>query len=274
MPDQFTTYSADHRLRKIFSLECAVELARGQKEARRHFAQLTRAIERHGSRNLREFHHELARISPRAAGEYSYMNPAARVRWLQDVFTVFAESADDSAVDFSDMRTLTVIDQRWFTTREQWDFDLDAIKRRLWAGLRGLNYFGMIEFAWFADRSWQGNERLIAPHFQGVVWDISEPRLAAARRRFTGGLDGTVPLWCRQVDNLAGALSYAIKAPCYGYSAGRPLPDRPPKRRSRRLSLALHYFFLTQLGGYCFPDLAVAGGRGVDVLRAARAATR
>ena len=132
----------------------------------------------------------------------------------------------------------------------------------------------MIEFAWFADRSWRDGERLIASHFQGVVWDVSEPRLPGARRRFSSGLDGTVPIWCRQVDNLAGALSYAVKAPCYGYSAGRPLPDRPPKRCSRRLSLALHYFFLTQLGGYSFPDLAVAGGRGVDVLRAARAATR
>ena len=207
------------------------------------------------------------------------MNPAARVRWLQDVFTVFDDAADDSAIDLSDMRTLTVIDQRWFTTRKDWDFDLDAIKRRLWAGLRGLNYFGMIEFAWFADRGWHDGERLIAPHFQGVVWDISEPRLAGARRRFSGGLDGTVPIWCRQVDNLAGALSYAVKAPCYGYSAGRPLPDQPPKRRSRRLSLALHYFFLTQLGltqlgGYSFPDLTVAGGHGADVLRAARAATR
>jgi hypothetical protein len=106
----------------------------------------------------------------------------------------------------------------------------------------------MIEFAWFADRSWHDGERLIAPHFQGVVWDVSEPQLAAVRRCFSGGLDGTVPIWCRQVDNLAGALSYAIKAPCYGYSAGRPRPNRPPKRCSRWLSLALHYFFLTHLG--------------------------
>jgi hypothetical protein len=56
----------------------------------------------------------------------------------------------------------------------------------------------MIEFAWFADRGWHDGERLIAPHFQGEVWEISEPRLAGARRRFSGGLDGTVPLWCRR----------------------------------------------------------------------------
>jgi hypothetical protein len=270
MPDQFTPHSTDHWIRTTLSTKRAAELARGREEARRHFTQLTRAIERYGPRNLREFHRELARISPRAAGEYSYMNPAARVLWLRNIFTAF----EQSAVDLSDARTLTLIDQRWFTTREHWNFDLDAIKRRLWAGLRGLNYIGMIEFAWFVDRGWRGDELLIAPHFQGVVWDVSEPRLAAARRRFSGGLDGTVPLWCRRVDDLAGALSYAVKAPCYGYSAGRPRPDRPPKRCSRRLTLAMHYFFFTRLGDYSFPALAVAGGRGVDVLRAARAATR
>jgi hypothetical protein len=244
-------------------------LACGQTEAQRHHAQLTRAIERHGPRGLPPLRRELARIAPRTAGEYSYMNPAARVLWLQDIFTAF----DAAAVDLSAARTLTVIDRRWFTTRKRWDFDVAAIKRVLWAGLRGLNYFGMLEFAWFADRTWDG-ERLIAPHFQGVVWDITEPVLTGARRRFSDGLDGTYPLWCRQVDDLAGALSYAIKAPCYGYSAGRPRPDQRPLRRSRRLSLAQHYFFFVQLGGYRFPDLAVAGGRGVEVLRAARAAAR
>jgi hypothetical protein len=108
-----------------------------------------------------------------------------------------------------------------------------AIARGLWAGLRGLNYIGMIEFAWFVDRSWRGDELLIAPHFQGVVWDVSEPRLAAARRCFSGGLDGTVPLLCRRVDDLAGALSYAVKAPCYGYSAGRDLA-RTNRRNAAR----------------------------------------
>src|SRR3954470_13649113 len=86
MPDQFTPHSTDYWIRTPLSTKRAAELARGRKEARRHFTQLTLAIERYGPRNLREFHRELARISPRAAGEYSYMNPAARVLWLRNIF--------------------------------------------------------------------------------------------------------------------------------------------------------------------------------------------
>jgi hypothetical protein len=200
------------------------------------------------------------------------MSPSARVRWLGNVYQEF----EWSDLDFSGIHMLTVIHEPWFTSRRAWKFDPEAIKRALWNGLRGLNYWGMIEFAWFCNRSmaeYPGHP-LIAPHFQGVVWDIDDRVLDTARRRFSGGLDGTHPLWCQRVTDLAGALSYAVKAPSYGYSAGRPRPGRTPVRWSRKLTLPLHYFFFSQLGELRFSDLTVAGGSGCEIFRALRAATR
>ncbi|MCK5778778.1 MAG: hypothetical protein KAH11_08305 [Rhodospirillales bacterium] len=243
-------------------------LIRRRQQASRHGNQLWDAIQKHCPDRGREKKEALKLLRPSEAKHLDYMHPGAATKWLlrlEDAFYDVVENPEDAG-------TVTAVHAPWNTNVKECSIDVDGIRRRIWQGLRGFNYIGLIEFAVF-DNVREGNGKLLAPHFQGILWNVEITKDDASRayRTFDGGMDGTHGLWVEKLTNFFGALSYAVKLPAYGYRRIQ-CRDGSFAHDTCKLYLSTHYRLFEHLRHLSLPQLTVAGGEGAAVLRAAKKA--
>jgi hypothetical protein len=244
-------------------------------DAQEHHRQLADAIDRFGPRLSRR---KGAALSPAAkeairdlhrnqAHWLGYMNPYARLA----VFGAIWRHAEP-VLGRAEGEMITIIHQPWHTNDRAWEFYPEVIQDRVRASLKGLNAIAAVEFAYYHNvrHDEDGVDgRLFAPHVQGVVWGGStraeRDALAAA---FAGGIAGSHGVERRSIDDLFGAVAYAIKAPMYGYSFYRRR-DGSNAHRARRLPPSRHYGLWQHLHGFTWPQLVFGTGEGEAVLEAA-----
>lgn len=234
-------------------------------EAGRHQEQLVDAIRKYGGPDQRAIERQVQQLGRAAEADLPYMHPGAATVWAR----LLLRGIREHQPPLSNAHTLTLIDRRWFTDHNAFEFEPKVIARKITDRMRGFSYIGMIEFAVFPGYAVPGG-KLVCPHFQGIVWgtNVNADAMAALNSRFAGGLGGTTGVHCQPVYDLAGAVRYAVKLPAHGYSYV-PRRHRPADHFSTRLHRPMHYRLFKRLGGYTLPQLTVAGGDGVRIKRAA-----
>ncbi|MBR0875361.1 hypothetical protein JQ633_33750 [Bradyrhizobium tropiciagri] len=176
--------------------------------------------------------------------------------------------------------------------------DLQFVKNRLRYGLREFSYFGMVEPAYYVNLQ-QGvrynGKRCLFWHLHALVWGVTSKELKKRLRKLTkagrytaiaDGLDATHTRKIKQ-GRLPRHLGYVLKSPCRTYRVsvrdredkrGRPITDADGVvlRRFKHGKSALRHgdrIVLFHAMKHLHLDrLAVAGGDGAKLLRAAKRA--
>jgi hypothetical protein len=178
----------------------------------------------------------------------------------------------------------------------QTEADLEIIRNRLRYGLRGLSFFGMIEPAYYVNLQ-QGvrysGKRCLFWHLHALVWGVSRKELKKHLRklvragRYVAIADGLKATHIRKIKQgrLPAHVAYLLKSPSKAYrvsvrdrqdDAGQPVTDgdgvvlqqfkqgKADLRHGERIVLyhAMKHLHLDRL--------AVAGGEGASLLRAAK----
>lgn len=234
------------------------------------FMRLEQAIRRYGNRgNGVERREAINRLSHEQAWRLPYMNPYSADIWRQLLHQALVAHG---ILDMSPMM-ITLIDYRWDTSTAIARIMLLNIRRKVMRLLKGLDYFVNIEFAVHCDIKRDGGY-LITPHIHGIVWgrDI-ERRIAPIRGLFRGGMDNATGVNLQAAYDVAGAVTYMVKAPMCGYGRferNNGKVERPIEQFSGPLRFRVFQLFRR----FTFPDMAIAGGLGVTVLRDALQATK
>lgn len=196
------------------------------------------------------------RVSEKRWQELYYFNPF-RIIPCHEATLVGIEAFK---LRLKDMHMFTVIEGKHETNNKDFQLDLEKIKRKYRLGLKGYNYIGMIELAYFKNAEHDGGE-LIAPHFQGIMWgELTRKDKKALNKKFSGGRNQATGFYSRKVYNLAGAVSYMHKLPVYGYKLKK---KGSYAHTAEYLKNARLYFLYKQLKDLKFADMFVSGGEGV-----------
>jgi hypothetical protein len=238
-------------------------LDRARKETRRHRHQLDDAIGKYSCEGFLRKKKQHAQISLKNAKSLNYMNPYSADYWRQYLINAYDELIGTPNPCFS----VTGIHLPFMTDDVNWNLRIPAFKQFLWNTFMPHNFLGMIEFARFQNVKY-GDGKLISPHFQGVLWGgFSRGDWDRIHKAFAGGPMGAAGLVCKEVYDLKGGLSYAVKLPSYGHNlwkSGQGFVSKPSRQY-----LPQHYALFKHLSGFTFPELTVAGGQGKEVRRAA-----
>jgi hypothetical protein len=234
----------------------------------------------------------------RESGSLAAVNPFSRVIWAKALCYEIEKQLcfEDSTDHKRDMFLVTLVDRSCATTIKGTDIDIEAIKRRLRYGLRGLSYLAIIEPAFYTnlkvDPSFQ-RERRLYWHLHAAVWGITKKKLRQMIRQLNKS-GRYVPV----VDRLKGAhakaitqgdlpavVGYMLKSPGNTYrvfQVDRRGPDgkllvtsdgeirarfvqrKGELRKGQRISL------FHAMKGLQLDHLAVAGGEGVSMLARAK----
>jgi hypothetical protein len=239
-----------------------------------------------------------ALIKYRERDSLAAVNSFSRVIWAKALCgeieqqLCFEESTDHK----QDIFFVTLVDRSCATTMAGADINIDAIKRRLRYGLRGLSYLAIIEPAFYtnlkADPSFQ-RERRLYWHLHAIVWGTTKAKLRKLIRRLdksgryvpvVDGLKGAHAKAVTQGD-LPAVVGYMLKSPGNTYRVfqvdrrgpngkllvtadgeikARFIQRKGKLRKGQRISLfhAMKHLHLDRL--------AIAGGEGVPMLARAK----
>ncbi len=214
----------------------------------------------------------------------SAVNTKARIKWgtllIRELFEFFnipkTASEPQTPVFF-----VTLADSLLITTAESQKIDLELFKRKLAARLRGLDYIGMIEPAYYYnsfDTAGQKTPDLVSWHGHFLVWRINRKRLSRIVKKVNCKLKAVMPEFAaahwKQVERgkFGQKICYLAKSPRKEYSVGEYKvckqngePHYKHNRRDIRPGTRAKLFHL--LRHLYLDQLAMAGGHGCELLR-------
>lgn len=244
------------------------------------------------------------RIKPQQSHQLLAVNSQSRVHWGRivcgELARFFCDSGDGTDHN-QEILFVTLCDRACVRTVDGLtNVGLSEIKERLRYGLRGLNYFAVVEPAlyvnWPLSRLRGRAKQCISWHVHALVWGISKKRMQKRLRvlkergwyqKLERGLKPTSVKPIRP-GRLPRAVAYMIKSPAFAYRVsavdcdmnGKGVIDendevqrrfrqsKAPLRHGERLTL---YFAMRYLH---LDDLALAGGRGRSMLATAKRLAR
>lgn len=212
---------------------------------------LLTAIETHG--NIKSRKH--SKLHKDEWGSLCYMNPYSHIPLVE----VLLSTIESYAIPTTSMHMITVIEKNWETNSVKFEFNARKITKELRKGLKGLNYIGLIEFAYFRKKD------LIAPHFHGLIWgELTKDREDQLNALFSGGRKGAKGFVAKKVYNLVGALAYCTKPLYHGYKMPQSDDedsDTGYQRQTDYITLDKHYILYSHLEKYTYKELCVCGGK-------------
>jgi hypothetical protein len=226
------------------------------------------------------------------------VNPSSRIIWGKAVFTEIGKHLcfEDSTDHKQDMFLVTLVDRSCATTMIGADIDIEAIKRKLRVGLRGLSYLAIIEPAFYTNLkvypSFQ-RERRLYWHLHAVVWGTTKAKLRKIIRllnksgRYVPVVEGLKGAHVKTITqgDLPAVVGYILKSPGNTYrvfQVDRRGPDgkllvtpdgeirarfvqrKGKLRKGQRISL------FHAMKGLYLDRMAIAGGEGVPMLARAK----
>jgi hypothetical protein len=158
---------------------------------------------------------------------------------------------------------------------------MELFKRKLGGRLRGLNYIGMIEPAYYYnafDSAGQKTPSLVSWHGHFLVWGISRKRLSRLINKLNCNLEAVMPDFAaahwKQVERgkFGQKICYLAKSPCKEYSVGKYTEvgkDGEPhyKHNSREIRPGTRVKLFHLMEPLYLDQLTMAGGEGVEVLK-------
>jgi hypothetical protein len=181
---------------------------------------------------------------------------------------------------------VTVADKSLITTAEPRTIDVELFKRKLAGRLRGLNYIGMIEPAYYYnafDTVGHQTPPLVSWHGHFLVWGISRKRLSRKIKELNSKLEAVMldfaaAHWKRVERGKFGKkICYFAKSPCKEYSIGKYAEagkDGEPryKHNSREIRPGTRVKLFHLLEPMYLDHLSMAGGEGVAILQRVKSA--
>jgi hypothetical protein len=240
---------------------------------------------------------ELELVDPCSTLDPSSVNHHARMRWNKafcDEFEGLFDLGPNHQYPNCPLFFVTLTDVSCTTDHDSSFVDLHKFKRKLQAGLRGLNYLGMVEpglYVNVAPGTRWSNKKAVSWHLHAICW--GETRSEMKRRfkrlnrdgcyvsilRSQRGADQKEIVAGRLPKNrdrtfLADKLRYLLKSPKKAYriyktervtSDGECVPCFRQRKSQLRHGDRITLFHLMK--GLHFPELAAAGGEGTDLMR-------
>jgi len=238
------------------------------------------------------------RIKPQRPDPLLAVNSHSRINWgrivCREIARFFCDGGDGKDHN-QEVLFVTLCDRTCVKSADRLtEVELAEIKERLRYGLRGLNYFAVVEPAlyvnWRIGHHHGTAKQCISWHVHALVWGISKEKLQKRlrmlkRRGWYQKLErGLKPTSVKPVKpgRLPIAMAYIVKSPAFAYRVSvtglkneRPGTVQPryrqskaPLRHGERLTL---YFAMRDL---YLDDLALAGGQGRPMLAAAKRLAR
>ena len=234
-----------------------------------------------GNKKRHHMHHML--ISANSL-YLSAVNTKARIKWgtllIRELFGYFKIPDTDSDPEIT-IFLVTLADKSLITSTQPQKIDIEQFKRKLAARMRGLNYLGMIEPAYYYnafDATGQKTSPLVSWHGHFLVWGISRRRLSRTIKKLNVKLAAVMPEFAaahwKQVESgkFGQKICYLAKSPRKEYSVGRYTklkengePHYKHNNREIRPGTRVKLFHLLR---HMYLDrLAMAGGDGVKILQ-------
>jgi hypothetical protein len=209
----------------------------------------------------------------------------ARIMWgrifIQEIYRFF-NLTDDENGPHEQSFFVTLADKLHVTTCQPQRINLQRIKRKLSANLRGLNYIGMIEPGYYNniyDQSGGQQKDVVSWHGHFLVWDVTgkelAKHLAGIKSRFTPISPNRRAVHKIKIepDQFGYKLWYMIKAPRREYSIGKRKNGNGKagaprfKQNSRDLRPGHRVKLFNLMRDMYLDRLAMAGGVGRHLLR-------
>ena len=265
MPTNDKFYSPDWTKLSEYYEKYASTTGIGRTEANRHLKALKQTIEKTKG-DLDQRRQQLAMINPKTAAKLFYMNPASRLSWLKGAVTGF-ETLKPDAPFFA----ITVVKKAWDRTTRDDGNGVAEVKEKIKGILSDLkaSSFGHVETAVFPKKVTAGAYHS-APHGQIIVWGVELLDLRAALKpSFPPLEDGTLGYMVKPITTkFFTTLSYATKAPAYGYSAW-PMEGGDKRHEPMAITQRGHHQLLKQFADTTWLDVNIATGEGIKVRKTA-----
>lgn len=217
------------------------------------------------------------------------VNTRARITWgtllIRELFEFFKIKDSDNDPE-GRVFFVTLADRSLITSAQPQKIDLEQFKRKLAARIRGLNYIGMIEPAYYYnafDATGQKTPPSVSWHGHFLVWGISRRRLSRTIKKLNVKLAAVMPEFAaahwKQAESgkFGQKICYLAKSPRKEYSVGRYTklkengePHYRHNSRAIRPGTRVKLFHLLR---HMYLDrLSMAGGRGVQILQQIKSA--
>jgi hypothetical protein len=211
------------------------------------------------------------------------VNAKARIQWgtslIRELFEFF-EVPDTETDPEIPVFLVTLADKSLITTAEPQQIDIELFKRKLGGRLRGLNYIGMIEPAFYYngfDMMGQQTPPLVSWHGHFLVWGISRKWLSRMIKKLNSKLEAVMPDFAaahwKQVERgkFGKKICYLAKSPRKEYSVGKYTKtgkDGEPRykhnKRDIRPGTRVKLFYLME--SLYLDQMTMAGSEGVAIL--------
>jgi hypothetical protein len=236
-------------------------------------------------------------LDPSSARDLCCVNYASRIRWSKAFCGEFEEFFGlDEDIEFPDQTLffVTLTDVSCTTTYDAPSVEIPKFKRKLQAGLRGLNYVGMVEPGLYVNVTpgtrWP-YKKAVSWHLHAICWGESRKEIKKRFSRLNKDgwyvsilhsqrgadqkeiVDGTLPKNSERTF-LADKLRYLLKSPQKAYriyktervtSDGEIVPCFRQRKSELRKGDRITLFHLMK--GLHLDELTAAGGEGTDVMR-------
>jgi hypothetical protein len=221
----------------------------------------------------------------------------SRIRWsrafCKEVATFFGLNKQKTYPDHP-VFFITLTDISCTTDNDAPWVDIYSFKRKLQAGLKGLNYVGMVEPGLYVNvcpgTRWS-NKKAVSWHFHAICWGENRMEMKKRFCRLNRDdwylsmlasqrgadqkeiLDASLPNNCDRTF-LADKLRYVLKSPQKAYRIyrtervtcdGEVIPCF--RQRKSQLGKGDRITLFHLLKGLHLPELAAAGGKGTDIMR-------
>jgi hypothetical protein len=212
------------------------------------------------------------------------VNTKARIQWgtslIRELFEFFKIPDTESDPEIP-IFLVTLADKSLITTAEPQTIDAELFKRKLGGRMRGLNYIGMIEPAFYYnafDVIGQQTPPLVSWHGHFLVWGTSRKRLSRIIKKLNCKLEAVMPdfaaaHWKRVERGKFGKkICYLAKSPSKEYSVGKysePGKDGEPhyKHNSREIRPGTRVRLFDLMQSMYLDHLTMAGGEAVKILK-------
>jgi hypothetical protein len=211
------------------------------------------------------------------------VNTKARIQWgtllIEELFAFFtiSEKASDPEIP---VFLVTLADKSLITTAQPQQIGIELFKRTLGGRMRGLNYIGMIEPAFYYnafDLMGRQTPSLVSWHGHFLVWGVSRKRLSRTIKKLNSKLEAVMldfaaAHW-KQVERgkFGQKICYIAKSPFKEYSIRKYTevgkngePHYKHNKRNIRPGTRVKLFHLME--AMYLDQMTMAGGEGVEVL--------
>jgi hypothetical protein len=235
-------------------------------------------------------------LSRERCAEFNWVNTYSRQIFRKELLKVTLDQAQNLFRPGIAVMLASITDFDWAYPDRNIQFDFRSAKQKIRNAFTGMEFFGVIEPAYYPNVSWMRNDQkgcLISFHAHIVVWDTSEAKLRRHQReirsRFTpvDPNDRSTPTLnlLRGFTDLMTVLRYATKMPFEGYDKKRGAagdigagddPDGSSGSVTQfhtDLKPIHHYRLFRFMRKYSLFDAWLGGGGGSDLLRETRKAS-